>query len=160
MAQCNLHVAGNTTAYTAIQFCFFFNRPSFLFCPFIHTAVAPPSGTEISAELSEHSINYLLQMDAQKWIVSQVWEESNGSIERSDNRQGEPIDTDVLAALAYCQISTIDNKGADDEVSNRTWVADIPKEESEGEAHHWGRIASRVCVRGVKKTTVLFHQMP
>lgn len=51
-------------------------------------AVAPSTTTEESAELKE---------DAQP-LTSDVEEESNGSIEGGDNRQGGPVSKDVPAA--------------------------------------------------------------
>lgn len=55
------------------------------------------------AELFEESISHLLQENSLQLIVSEVKEKSNSNTEGGDNRQGEPICTDIHAVVAYCQ---------------------------------------------------------
>lgn len=54
--------------------------------------------------------------------------------------QGEPSDTDVPAAAAYCQVGSSGEEeggGVDDEVSARTCMPEIAEEESKREVQHW-----------------------
>ncbi|PIO16249.1 hypothetical protein AB205_0186860, partial [Aquarana catesbeiana] len=110
----------------------------------------PPSCTEESPELFDHSVGYMLQADAQRFEGSndgtQVEEGSNVSLERGGAQEGQESGSHVPPAAAYCQVCSSDKEGGDDEVTDLTWV---PNGREEEEAHlQRGRMPSRGQLKG------------
>ncbi|PIO33718.1 hypothetical protein AB205_0109420, partial [Aquarana catesbeiana] len=101
-------------------------------------SVAPPSCTEVSPELFDHSVGYMLLEDAQQFEGSdvgfQVEEGSNVSLERGGATEGQETGSHVPPAAAYCQVYSSDEEGGDDKVTDSTWVPERREEESEEEA--------------------------
>ncbi|PIN97946.1 hypothetical protein AB205_0020530 [Aquarana catesbeiana] len=99
-------------------------------------SLAPPSCTEESPKLFDHSDGYMLQKDAQRFEGSddgtQFEEGSNVSLERRSAQEGQETGSHVPPAAAYCQVCSSDEEGGDDESTDSTWVPDRREEE---EAH-------------------------
>ncbi|PIO13245.1 hypothetical protein AB205_0133330, partial [Aquarana catesbeiana] len=112
--------------------------------------IAPPSCTEESPELFDHSVGYMLMEDAQRLegsdVGSQVEEGSNVSLERGGAQEGQKTGSHVPPVAAYCQVCSSDEEGGDDEVTDSTWVPDRRKEE-EAQLQR-GRMSSRGQLRG------------
>ncbi|PIO26460.1 hypothetical protein AB205_0047100, partial [Aquarana catesbeiana] len=81
-------------------------------------SLAPPSCTEESPKLFDHSVGYMLQEDAQQFEGSddgtQVKEGSNVSLERGGAQEGQETGSHVPSAAAYCQVCSSDEEGGDD----------------------------------------------
>ncbi|PIO16386.1 hypothetical protein AB205_0099950, partial [Aquarana catesbeiana] len=99
-------------------------------------SIAPPSCTEKSPKLFNHSVRYMLLEDAQRFegshVGSQVEEESNLSLERGGATEGQETGSHVPPAAAYCQVCSSEEEGGDDEVTGCTWVPERREEEEGG----------------------------
>ncbi|PIO11154.1 hypothetical protein AB205_0103420, partial [Aquarana catesbeiana] len=116
-------------------------------------SVAPPSCTEKSPELFDHSVGYMLLVDVQQfegsYVSSQVEEGSNVSLEREGAQKGQKTGSHVPPAAAYCQVCSSEEEGGDDEVTDCTQVPERRKEEEEGDAKlQQGRMSSRGQLKG------------
>ncbi|PIO14935.1 hypothetical protein AB205_0012650 [Aquarana catesbeiana] len=78
-------------------------------------SVAPPSSTEESRELFDHSVSYMLLENVHLFegsdVGSQVEEGSNVSLERGGATEGQETGSHVPPALAYCQVCSSDGEG-------------------------------------------------
>ncbi|PIO40048.1 hypothetical protein AB205_0118050, partial [Aquarana catesbeiana] len=112
--------------------------------PTVTPSLAPPSCTEESPELFDHSVGYMLQEDAQRFEGSddgtQVEEGSNVSLKRGGAKEGQKTGSHVPRAAAYCQVCSSDEEGGDDEVTDSTWMPDRREEEAHLQR---GRMPSR-----------------
>ncbi|PIO38882.1 hypothetical protein AB205_0137800, partial [Aquarana catesbeiana] len=105
-------------------------------------SLAPPSCTEESPELFDHSVGYMLQWEAIE-LVEEREKEHRGLKEQEGiyNFFGH-----VPPAAAYCQVCSSDEEGGDNEVTDSTWVPDRREEE---EAHpKRGRMPYRGQLKG------------
>ncbi|PIO13765.1 hypothetical protein AB205_0141880, partial [Aquarana catesbeiana] len=102
-------------------------------------SLAPPSCTEESPELFDHSVGYMLQEDAQRFEGSDN--------ERGGAQEGQETGSHVPRAAAYCQVSSSDEEGGVDEVTDSTWVPDRREEEEEAHLQR-GRMPSRGQLKG------------
>ncbi|PIO15447.1 hypothetical protein AB205_0105750 [Aquarana catesbeiana] len=98
-------------------------------------SIAPPSCTEESPELLDHSVGYMLLEDAQRFegsdVGSQVEEGSNVSLERGGAQEGQETGSHVPPTAAYCQVCSSDEDGGDDKITDCTWVPERREEEEE-----------------------------
>lgn len=99
----------------------------------------------------------------QKWIGSEIEEESNGSLEGGDARQGEQIGYNVPAGTAYYQVGSSDGEEQDDnQFPNHTQVTVKAGEGIEEEAQsQWGKMsfseaALFLCMAESHKCRTLF----
>ncbi|PIO08936.1 hypothetical protein AB205_0158230, partial [Aquarana catesbeiana] len=114
-------------------------------------SLAPPCPPEVSLELFDHSVGYILQEDTQRFEGSddgtQLEEGSNMSPDRGGAQERHQSGSHVPPAAAYCLVCSSDEEGGDDEVTDSTWVPD--RREEEEEAHHQrGRVPSRGQPKG------------
>ncbi|PIO10982.1 hypothetical protein AB205_0140210 [Aquarana catesbeiana] len=116
-----------------------------------HSFPSPPSCTEESPELFDHSVGYMLQEDAQRYEGSddgtQVVEGSNMYLERGGAQEGQETGSHVPRAAVYCQVFSSDEEGGDDEVTDSTRVSDRREEEEEAHLQR-SRMPSRGQLKG------------
>ncbi|PIN97904.1 hypothetical protein AB205_0125780, partial [Aquarana catesbeiana] len=119
--------------------------------PSSSSSSSPPSCTEEFPELFDHSVGYILQEDVQRFEGSddgtQVEEGSNVSLEKGGAQEVQETGSHVPRAAAYCQVSSSDEEGGNDEVTGSTWLSD--RREKEEETHlQQGRMPSRGQLKG------------
>ncbi|PIO38881.1 hypothetical protein AB205_0137800 [Aquarana catesbeiana] len=116
-------------------------------------SLAPPSCTEESPELFDHSVGYMLQWEAIE-LVEEREKEHRGLKEQEVGRNMYQHPHTVIISMqclytiaaAYCQVCSSDEEGGDNEVTDSTWVPDRREEE---EAHpKRGRMPYRGQLKG------------